>query len=99
MGGHQVARGRYIRYGQEGMVDVEGVVTVVITDPLRLEVEVGIRLEVEVKREGNVPTPKQAAWLAAHAGHGSIACWTDSVVMLEHKLRGAFAKRGFDWPA
>lgn len=98
VGTHQVGRGRFVRYGQEGMSDVEGVVTVTITDAMRLEFDVGLRLEIEVKREGNQPTPKQAAWLAAHAGHGSIACWADSVAMLEHKLRQAFKRRGFDWP-
>lgn len=80
--------GRYLRFGQPGMSDIEGIILV---DGR------GIHLEVEVKREGETPTGNQRAWLAAIAGHGGVALWAHSVAMLEYKLRHGFKRRGWKW--
>ena len=85
--------GRWIRVGQKGMVDVEGIVTVEME-----HFTAGIRLEVEIKRLGKKPTDDQAAWLAATGSHGAIAFYADSVEMLEEKLRAAFTRRRLEWP-
>ena len=86
--------GRWIRYGQSGMADISGIISVTIADDL-----VGVRLEVEVKAPGNTPTPKQAAWLAATLHHGGVALWCDSKEALDYKLRKAFNDRGWTWPS
>ena len=86
--------GRWIRYGQSGMADISGIISVPIADDL-----VGVRLEVETKAPGNTPTPKQAAWLAATLHHGGVALWCDSKEALDSKLRKAFTDRGWAWPS
>ena len=86
--------GRWVRSGQKGMVDVNGIVTVEME-----HFTAGIRLEVEIKRLGGKPTPHQAAWLAATGSHGAIALYADSVEMLEEKLRAAFTRRRLEWPS
>ena len=83
--------GRWIRYGQPGMSDIEGIIFLP-------GVDIGVHLEVEVKAPGNTPTPKQAAWLAAILHHGGVAAWCISAEELEDKLRQAFTRRGWAWP-
>ena len=92
--GVQRIGGRWIRYGQKGQSDIEGVVMIPGGD----QWPVAIHLEVEAKAPGNKPTPEQAAWLAAQATAGSVAVWADSVPVLEEKLRQHFRHRGWPWP-
>ena len=92
--------GRWITYGQPGQADITGIVSVPLgltSVPVADEL-VGVRLEVEVKAPGNVPTPKQAAWLAATLHHGGVALWCASETELDYKLRKAFSDRGWPWP-
>ena len=84
VGAHQVG-GRWVRYGQPGQADIEGIITA----------EAGVHLEVEVKAPGKKPTPKQLAWLAACASSGAVALWVDSVEMLEDLLAVEFRRRGW----
>ena len=91
--GAAMVGGRWITYGQPGMADVNGIISVPLADDL-----VGVRLEVEVKTPGNTPTPKQAAWLAAILHHGGVALWCDSKEALDYKLRKIFRDRGWTWP-
>lgn len=84
-------RGQWVRFGQKGMADIEGIITI----PGR---ELGLHLEVETKRPGNKPTPDQRAWLAACATSGAIAVWADSVPVLEEKLKQAFRRFDLEWP-
>ena len=86
--------GRWIRYGQPGMADINGIISVTIADEL-----VGVRLEVEVKTPVNEPTPKQAAWLAAIGHHGGVALWCISAEELDYKLKKKFIIRGWPWPS
>ena len=89
--------GRWVSYGQPGMADVTGILSVPIGD---WDADlVGVRLEVEVKAQGNTPTPKQRAWLAATLHHGGVALWCDSKEALDYKLRKVFTDRGWAWPA
>ena len=60
--------------------------------------DIGVHLEVEMKKPGKVPTDKQAAYLVAIASHGGIGVWADSVAMLETKIRAVFRSRGWAWP-
>ena len=95
--------GRWIRYGQPGMSDINGIISVptMVTPAGEIGVReemVGVRLEVEVKTPVNEPTPKQAAWLAAIGHHGGVALWCVSEEELDYKLRKAFKDRGWSWP-
>ena len=79
---------RWMRFGQKGMSDITGIIMLG---------ELGIHLEVEVKRQGEEPTDHQRAWLAACATQGAVATWANSAAQLEAKLRGGFRRRGWVW--
>ena len=89
---------RFVRFGQKGMSDIEGIVGVDDTVSLMPTetVTLGLHLEVEVKRQGEEPTDNQAIWLAAIEAAGGIGLWADSVEMVERKLRAALAARGYE---
>ena len=91
--GAAMTRGGWITYGQPGMSDIEGIVSVPGTNL------VGVHLEVETKKTGEKPTPKQAAWLLAILHHGGVALWCTSAAELDYKLRKIFIDRGWSWPA
>ena len=59
---------RFVRYGITGQSDISGIM-----------LPGGRRIEIEVKRPGNVPTEDQAAWLAMIREHGGVAFWIDSL--------------------
>lgn len=46
----------------------------------------GRAIYVEVKRPGKKPNPNQAAYLERLVGMNAVACWADSVEMLEAKI-------------
>ena len=100
VGAHQVG-GRWVRYGQPGQADIEGIILMDLPERQGSEdidadtQEVGVHLEVEVKAPGKKPTPKQIAWLAACASSGAVALWVDSVKMLEDLLAVEFRRRGW----
>ena len=96
-------RGRWITYGQPGMSDIQGVLSVPLiilpeTGMGERKDTVGVHLEVEVKQRGEEPTPKQAAWLLAILLHGGVALWCASDAELDYKLRKIFTDRGWSWP-
>lgn len=57
---------RFIRFGQKGMSDIEGIVN-------------GRHLEIEIKRHGKRPTSEQDAWLAEIRLLGGIAFYVTSL--------------------
>ena len=96
--------GRWMRYGQPGQADIQGIISVpLIVSPEtgmgEREDTVGVHLEVEVKKRGEEPTPKQRAWLLAILHHGGVALWCTSDAELDYKLRKIFTDRGWSWPA
>lgn len=87
---------RWIRFGQEGQADVEGIILITlpgVADPI------GVHLEVECKAKGKTPTDKQGAYLTAARTYGAVALWADSVAMLKYKMRREYQQRGWEWPA
>ena len=90
-------RKRWIRFGTPGQSDIEGIIAV----PLQgVEELVGVHFELEVKKPGggNLPTPKQRAYLAAIHMHGGIALSAYSLPELQEKLRQSFLRRAWPWP-
>jgi hypothetical protein len=73
-----------VRFGQPGMADLTGIIC-------------GVRLEVEIKRPGQVPRPDQESWLNFIRGMGGIAFWCDSLGSCVVQLRLEFAKRSWPW--
>lgn len=59
-------RSRIIRYGSPGQADLYGWV-----------IRTGQHVEIEVKRPGNRPTPKQLEWLRECTRLGVLAWWAD----------------------
>ena len=64
-GEHNGAR-RFVRFGSPGQSDLWGID------------RTGRHWEIEVKRPGNTPTPKQLAWLKDMTARGCVAYWADS---------------------
>lgn len=65
---------RCIRYGKKDSADIEGVLA-----------PHGRHIECEVKATGEVPTDKQAEWLALMTERGCIAFYADSLAMCIEK--------------
>lgn len=65
------ATGSYFRSGSAGMSDLWGVD------------RDGRHWEIETKRPGNKPTPKQLAWLKEMTARGCVAFWADSANVAE----------------
>ncbi|MFP3041863.1 VRR-NUC domain-containing protein [Treponema primitia] len=86
---------RPVRYNKKGMSDITGVCSVykefVFEDDegeyVRALPVPGIRLEIEVKRPGEVPTKEQTAFIDMINREGSVGIWADSIDMLEAKLK------------
>ena len=97
--GMMQVRGNFIRYGQKGMADIEGLITIedckASPGPELVFVQ-GIHLEVEAKRIGKKPNDDQAAWLLAIQAAGGIGVWADSVEMLKEKLTAALLEKGYE---
>ena len=62
---------RFVRFGRAGESDLWGI------DPG------GAHWEIEVKRPGGKPTPKQITWLREMHGLGCVAFWGDNVSDIE----------------
>jgi hypothetical protein len=73
-----------VRFGQPGMADLSGIVH-------------GVRLEVEIKRPGKVPTPEQEEWLAFIIRLEGVAFWVTGLDACAAKLRWEFHNRGWIW--
>ncbi len=73
-----------VYFGQPGMADLSGLCH-------------GIRLECEVKRLGEKPTPLQVQWLDFIRTYGGIAFWTDSLDSCQAQLREEYGRRGWRW--
>jgi hypothetical protein len=69
-------------FGQKGMADISGIGR-------------GLRVEIEVKREGEEPNALQKAWLEFIRQCGGIAFWCDSLDACMHKLGAEFQQRGW----
>ena len=62
---------RFIRFSAPGQSDLWGVD------------RMGRHWEIECKRPGNKPTPKQLEWLKAMSDRGCVAYWADSASIAE----------------
>ena len=62
---------RFIRFGSPGQSDLWGIDSN------------AKHWEIEVKRPGNRPTPKQLAWLKMMSSRGCVAFWADSANIAE----------------
>lgn len=64
--------GRFIRFASPGQADLYG-----------WDIRSGRHWEIEVKRPGNRPTPRQLEWLKECTRLGAVAYWADSVNIAE----------------
>lgn len=69
-------KARFIRFSEPGQSDRWGV-----------QPKTGRHIEIEVKREGEVPTELQSEWLQRCREQGCIAFWADSVGMAEREYK------------
>lgn len=76
---------RFIRAGQKGSCDLTGIGPV------------GIRVEIEMKRLGEVPSDDQNDWMDRIRLYGGIAFYADSIEMCVSKLREEFRIRNWPW--
>jgi hypothetical protein len=81
----ETSKRRFIRAGQKGQADITGV------GPA------GIRIEIEVKRKGKVPSDDQKDWLGRMQRHGGLAFYADSIEMCVEKMREEWKKRNWPW--
>jgi hypothetical protein len=63
---------RFIRFSTPGQSDLWG-----------WDIRTGRHWEIEVKRPGNRPTPKQLEWLKECHRYGAVAYWADSANIAE----------------
>lgn len=76
---------RFLRFSQKGAADISGI------GPE------GVRIEIEVKRQGNKPTPAQWEWLEMIDAGGGIAFCADSLRDCCLALMLAFDKKRWPW--
>lgn len=76
---------RFVQFGESGMADLSGI------GPQ------GIRIEVEIKRMGEEPTPDQFAWLDFCRKAGAIAFWCWSLDDCIDQARDCFLERRIPW--
>ena len=76
-------RKRLTRFGKAGDPDLTGI------GPH------GVRIDIEVKRQGKRPTLAQDARLIELSTMGGIAFWCDSVASCAEKLAAEFERRGW----
>jgi hypothetical protein len=67
VGGLRDRYGHHVRFAAPGQSDLWGVMP-----------RTAKHIEIEVKRDGEKPTPKQLAWLRQMHELGCIAMWTDN---------------------
>jgi hypothetical protein len=79
-----ITKKRMVKFGIPGQSDISGICR-------------GWRLDIEIKRAGEVPTKNQAIYLATMTGIGGIALWCDSLRSCVEKLRAEFERRGWAW--
>ena len=82
--GEYKGKKRFVRFGQTGMVDVEGVCF-------------GYHVEIEIKRPGRVVTPEQLKWLDDMLGLGAIAFWCDSLDDAAEEMSALWKQKQLPW--
>lgn len=83
--GEYKGKRRFTRFGQKGQSDISGV------GPF------GVRVEIEIKRPGKLPSDIQGYWLTSMQESGAVAFWADSLDTCVEQLRYEFIKRGWEW--
>ena len=76
---------RFIRFASPGQSDLWGVD------------QQARHWELEVKRPGNKPTPKQLAWLKGMTARGAVAFWADSANVAERVAEAILAGGQIVW--
>lgn len=79
-------RKHLVFFGKKGMADVSGIGR-------------GLRVEIEVKREGEEPDEWQQEWLNFIRKYGGIAFWCDSIERCRRELVEEFERRGWKRPS
>lgn len=76
---------RAVKFGEPGMADLSGI------GPG------GVRIEIEIKKPGELPRQDQSDWLLFIQYMDGIAFWCDSLRECNVKLRYEFERRGWTW--
>jgi hypothetical protein len=85
VGGMTDSYGHHVRFASPGMADLWGV-------------DRNARhWEIETKRPGNRPTPKQLEWLKGMTARGCVAYWADSANIAERVAEAVLAGGRIAW--
>ncbi len=85
VGGMTDSSGNHVRFASPGQSDLWGID------------RTGRHWEVECKRPGNKPTPKQLAWLKDMTARGCVAYWADSANVAERVAEAILAGGWIVW--
>lgn len=78
--------GRFVRFASPGQADLYGWIT-----------STGQHIEIEVKRPGNRPTPRQLEWLKECTRLGAVAYWADNANTAERVAEAVLAGGEIVW--
>ena len=76
---------RFVRFSSPGQADLWGVD------------RTGRHWEIECKRPGNRPTPKQLAWLKEMTASGCVAYWADDALICERVAEAVLQGGNIIW--